>query len=115
MKNNNTNDYMFLTAKELAKLLLYGNKKLYNFTFDKETEISRGQYPSGWYGIELHNMFDSRYPNLLSIGYWGGGENTFINLDSVESMAEKQELIEITISEIMDSNQVEKLCVEIDR
>ena len=36
MKNNNTNDYMFLTAKELAKLLLYGNKKLYNFTFDKE-------------------------------------------------------------------------------
>ena len=118
MKRNRK--YVFLSAEELAKKLVYGKKRSYDFTFDDAESISSGYEPTGWFGIKLMHLFDSYLPNCLAIGYWGGGDSKFYNLEWDEEAADHvtrtehmEKLMTKYISEYFADNDATIACVEI--
>lgn len=105
--------YVFWNADEFAHHLIHGIRKNYNFTFDTREDIRNGYEPCGWHGILLCSMFDSIIPNMLAIGYWGGGESVFVNLEKYTENEAYETAIHQAIADYLKEYEAERVCVEL--
>ena len=117
MKRNQK--YVFWTAEQLTKYLIYGNRKAYDFTLDECPKNMLGFSPCGWFGIRLLSLFDSSVPEILAIDYYGGGD---LNLENLTDCVNENGIIDIpryegrileAVQEFFRQNDVQKVCVEI--
>ena len=101
--------YMFVTPRELAERLYNGQfNHSIDFTNDDEEDILVNGEPTGWYGIQISNLYDG---DCLLIGFYGAGIIYSRNLNADNSIDQIEDAIQ-KFWNIEFGREAKRICVE---